>query len=171
MTTSVPELIAAIQLAFAGRAMPVQVVSPGPRGCDLREDAAHFVGVDRYAISAEFLEQYSSGLSALTGDAFRHLLPGVMCTSIREARRDLMAVDLIIGALDRSNMPDSWDDGFVERYCALTPEECLACQQWILWLGEDASSIGDAFWHSQLTRAFETIELIRGGANVNVGAS
>ena len=171
MTTSVPELIAAIQSAFADRALPVQVVSPGPRGCDLREDAAHFVGVDRYAMSAEFLEEYCSGLSALTGEAFRHVLPGVMCTSIREARRDLMAVDLIIGALDRSNMPDSWDDGFVERYCALTPEECLACQQWIVWLGEDASSIGDAFWHSQLTRAFETIELIRGGANVNAGAS
>jgi hypothetical protein len=65
--------------------------------------------------------------------------------------------DSLIQMLDRSNMPSSWDDFFLERWPRLDAAECEATQRWILWL---VAANPPVIAEHSLSRAFDTINLI-----------
>lgn len=162
-------LIGTIHSTFASRKRPKVIVVPGTVGPELVDHARMFELVDRDALDTRFLVAHSDGIHALTDDAFRYFLPAILCASVREGRCDLHAVDAIIGALDRANTRHAWDARFVERYGALTGDECRAVQQWVTWLVGRWG--GDAFSQRQLTRAFDTLECLALGHRPGDGAA
>lgn len=143
--------------AFAGRPAPATVVPKQSLGSCGHEDAAGFVGVARESLACDFIERYPDAITGFSPDAFLYYLPGIICAGLREGRRDLLAYDHIIRQIDRFNPPDSWDEYFIARYGALTPAECRALQQWVLWLSD---TDGQYFSPSELERAFDTLGLI-----------
>lgn len=151
------EILLKIQSAFSERTLPSLVIPTDVPPTDIYQDADNFLGKKWDSISCEELEKNPAATSGFTPQAFCYYLPGIMSASIRERRPDLIANAALVYMLDRSNTPSSWDNFFIERWGALNCAECRAVQLWILWLA-DANPA--EFTDSELSRSFDTLEIL-----------
>jgi hypothetical protein len=142
---------------FAARKKPISVVRIGTPNTAEYDDARFFSEKSWQDINCADLDKHFDAIFAFCPEAFCYFLPGIFCAGIRENRPGLIVNDSLIGTLDRSNQPTSWDTFFLERWPKLIPSECYATQLWITWLSSfDPPIISN---HS-LSRAFDTITLI-----------
>jgi hypothetical protein len=146
-----------IREAFRDREMPIALLLPEQLAKHEFADLATFIGKPWSAVTADQLERHYEAIYWFSPDAFCYYLPGIFCAGINEDRPELIVNHAIVGMLDRSPDPTGWDDFFLARWPLLTPNECEATQQWILWL----SSCGASFSDSSLSRAYETCELLK----------
>jgi hypothetical protein len=164
-------LLAFIEDAFSARQKPKSVVRSGGRALDEdEEDALAFADKTWQEVTCTDLAKHTSAVFHFTPEAFCYFLPGIYSAGIRESRANLLVNDALIGCLDRSNMPNSWDDFFAQRWPKLNVKECEATIHWLLWLAEfEGSSFGDA----RLSRSFDTVNLLiaRHGATPLAGWS
>ncbi|MEZ5496154.1 MAG: hypothetical protein R3F25_04910 [Gammaproteobacteria bacterium] len=63
-------------------------------------------------IDCEFLQVSYDIIFHLSPDAFHYYLPGICCAGLREDNKDLLVFHSIITMLDRSPVPEYWDDFF-----------------------------------------------------------
>lgn len=150
-------VIELIETAFAGRSKPAAVVAPGHPQTDEYQDALAFDGLAWQDLRIALLEEHSDAVFGFSPDAFCYFLPGIFCAGMRESRPDLLVNHSLIMGLDRAGAPSSWDNFFRSRWPQLTPAECHAAQQWVLWLSD---SVPPAIAPASLTRAFDTLELL-----------
>lgn len=151
------ELLTFIEEAFSNRQAPESVVHKGHHDTDEFTDALAFEGKSWKDLTCAALTQYSSAVSGFSPEAYCYFLPGIYSAGIREHRPNLLVNESIIGTLDRSNMPSSWDNFFLKRWPQLSVKECEATQRWLLWLASlDRPSFADA----SLARAFDTITVL-----------
>jgi len=151
------ELIDQIWRAFANRLKPTSVVPAGHPPTEIYSDAMFFASKTADELTSEALTQYFDAVAGFSPEAFCYFLPGILVATIRENRPDLIVAGAIIGQLDRSNMPSSWDDFFAQRWPLLNREECRAVQAWVVWLTECNPPVFD---DNSLSRAFDTLELL-----------
>ncbi len=151
-----------IEQAFSNRVRPERVVtSDYPDDVllsdSLYSDSLYFDKRDWRTLTADELERYFEAIFGFTPLAFCYFLPGILCASIREERPDLIVNDSLIHQLDRSPDISNWDTFFLQRWTLLTPVECAAVQEWILWLTKyDNHPVAQV----SLTRAYETLALL-----------
>jgi hypothetical protein len=160
-------LLHTIEEAFSTRKKPSTVVNPDHSNDDDYEDALEFKDKTWKELTCEDLQRYYVAISFWLPEAYCYFLPGIYSAIIRENKPDLIVVGSIIGCLDRSNTPGTWDDFFAERWLQLTVKEYEATLEWILWLSDCYEAervracIGpDLRYESQLTRAFDTLNLL-----------
>lgn len=148
-------LAAKIDAAFGWRAKPESVVKSGHPATFEYDEARCFEGLAREDVTSAFLAQSGDGFAFLDGEAFAYYLPAVLLEDLRSGS-DL--VDGLIIGLDRSPVPEYWDDYFLERWPRLTTEELDAVKDWVLWLSAGADG---RFAEDSLMRAYETLDLLR----------
>jgi len=156
-----------IELAFAGRQIPLNVVATASLAhpdCDV-EDALWFSGRDWHALGWKDWKEHSAAISFFLPDAFAYYLPSVMILSIQNPVEELMAADSLINELDCSPDPKAWTDDLVSRFLLLNQVELDVMREWLLQLceyepyrgyGFSASGAGDKFG-----RAFDTVDLLK----------
>ena len=91
-----------------------------------------------------------------TPEAFIYYLPSLLTLSAAHPDQSLLPVDGVLMMLDRSPIPEYWDEFFCERFLLLNPIECEAMSEWLIYLTKN--SIYD---DGTLGRAFDTLDLIR----------
>lgn len=150
-------LLEEIESAFSEREMPLSTTKKNAPATDEYTEAQWFGGKHWKTLSCADFDRLPSAIFGFSPEAFCFYLPGIMTASVRENYPDLMMNQSIINMLDRIAAPSSWDDFFGARWPLLSPTECGAVQQWILWLTEFDPPI---FSDGSLSRAYDTIELI-----------
>ncbi len=151
------EALSSIREAFAHRSLPMLVVRSDAPDTDEYDDARHFQGRTWESLTCAELDAHQDAMFGFSPEAFCYFLPGVLSAGIRENRPDLLVNTSLVMTLDRSNTPTSWDDFFAKRWPSLTAQECLAVQDWLLWLTEaHPHSVPE----SSLGRAFDTMQLL-----------
>ncbi|MFN7113979.1 MAG: DUF6714 family protein [Alphaproteobacteria bacterium] len=148
-------LLSFIAEAFESRTLPESVVPPKSSPTDIYQDAQAFAGKAWQQITCSELQEYYSAITGFSPEAFCYFLPGIFSSEIRENRPDLLINETLINSLNRGNAPNSWDDFFVERWPKLTPNECKATQQWLLWLSDSG-----CYEDLALSRSFDTLNLL-----------
>jgi hypothetical protein len=146
-----------IEQAFRHRQVPILFSVSEELAVHELDDVMSFLGKPWSSITATQLERHFEVVYWLTPDAFCYYLPGIFSAGIKENKPSLIVNHSLVGMLDRSPTPDSWDDFFEARWLQLTPMECEATQEWLLWLASFENSHSE---HS-LTRAFETLQILR----------
>jgi hypothetical protein len=111
-------------------------------------------------IDCALLEKNFEVTNWLSPKAFCYYLPGICSAGVKENRPNLLIYNSIVSMLDRSPDPQNWDRFFVERWPLLNKDECEAMQQWVLWLSSEG---GQYFYDNTLSRALETLELLKNG--------
>jgi len=149
-----------IREVFANRPMPDVLVSSKQLSEDERKEVMSFQGKHWSAVTCEQLELCHEVVFWFSAKAFCYYLPGILSAGIKENRPDLLVYHSIIEMLDRSLDPTHWDDFFLERWPLLTPKECEAVQEWVLWL---ASLDSTAYYDNTFSRALETLDLLKHG--------
>ena len=151
------ELNRKITAAFAHRPQPLNVVPLSHAKTHEYEEALHFQDREWESLSVIEVNQFADAIYSFTPLAFCYFLPGFLCAGIQENKTDLLVYGPLIGMLDRSPAISNWDTFFLERWCLLTIAECVAVQEWVLWL----ANFGDiAFDQDSLTRAYETLDIL-----------
>lgn len=147
-----------IEVAFGWRVRPGScVVSNAPR-TDEYEDAGAFDDIEWKDVSDKMLNKHPAAIYGFSPEAFAYYLPGIMASAVRDNAPDSRAVDGVVAMLDRSNQAGTWDDWFVARWSLFSVDELVVVSDWLLWL----ASSGDAgFTDSQLTRALDTVDMLR----------
>lgn len=149
--------MAAIEAAFSASKPPNHLVEQDHPETDEYSDALAFQGKTWMETACSDWEQYPAAVFGFSPEAFCYYLPGIYSAGIRENRPDLLVNYSLIGMLNRSNTPSSWDDFFIPRWPQLTTGQCEATQKWLLWLVEfDPPPIEDV----ALSRSFETVSLL-----------
>ena len=85
-------------------------------------------------------------------------MPGILAAGLRDNRWDSSAYDLLIGVLDRSPVPDYWDDFFLPRWHLLSADEIDAVAAWVRWL---AIVQPDQVYGNVLERVQDTLSLLK----------
>ena len=150
-------LLEEIESAFSDRQMPQSAVRNDAPATDEYLEAKCFSGKHWKDFSCADLDRLSGAIFGFSPEAFCFYLPGILAASIRENNPDTMMSQSIINMLDRIAAPSSWDDFFGARWPLLSPAECAAIQNWILWLTEFEPPI---FGDGPLSRAYDTLDLI-----------
>jgi hypothetical protein len=146
-----------IDLAFINRKKPAMVVLPESPATDVYSDAFFFQEKNSEEIDCDFLEKHCDAIFGMSPEAFLYFLPGIFKAIVKEERPEIRVCASLIDMLDRSNLPSSWDNFFVKRWAALTPEECDASQEWILWM----TNFENLFvFGNELSRAYDTLSVI-----------
>jgi len=148
-------LLDELESAFGHRARPGAVVRQGAPDTDVYTDAKFFHGLDWREVRAADFDTHTSAIFGFTPEAFCYYFPGVLAACVRENRPDMLSVDALLAMIDRSNMPNSWDDYFIERWGRLTARELNVTQKWLLWLSECGMPMT---YENLLDRAFDTVE-------------
>jgi hypothetical protein len=152
--------------AFAARACPCEVVACEHPATVEYSDAMQFHNLDWRDTTCEFWSKFSDAIYGFSPEAFCYFLPGILCSQFKENRPDLLVNSSLIAMLDRSDNVEYWDPFFADRWPRLTPQECLAVQEWILWLSTKATGI---YSEASLMRAYETLEILIGRATKGAG--
>lgn len=149
------ELIQHIIDAFSWRPLPEKVIADGAIASELTRDALAFQGKAYTDITSTDWKKYFDAVYGFTPDAFCYYLPNIMILKLRTPNEDFLITDSIIGMLDRSNIPNSWDTFFTERWLNFTQSEYTVIAEWLLWLTEHESC------QTEINRAFDTINLLK----------
>ncbi len=143
--------------AFAPRVCPNYVViSEHPDTCEY-SDALQFQGCDWRDTTCAKWSIFPDAIYGFCPAAFCYFLPGIICAQLKEDRPDLLVNSSLIAMLDRSEIVEYWDVFFVDRWPLFTRQECLAIQEWVLWLSSKATGI---FSETSLTRSYTTLEIL-----------
>jgi len=118
-------------------------------------DALMFQGKNWKSVTCKDLETHIDAIYGFSPAAFCYFLPAIYSSGIRESRPDLLVNSALVQMLDRSNIPSSWNQFFIDRWATLNIKECAATHQWLMWLA-DLEPDMDA----ELSRAFDTVDLI-----------
>ncbi len=155
-----------IEEAFAGRAMPHEVIDPSVFQFDSDvEEALWFAGRDWRELRWRDWLEHSAALLFFSREAFAYYLPSLLLLSAQSPTEWSYAVDSLIGELDRSPSVEGWNEYFTRRFLGLRREELEAMKEWLLCLcgsdlyrghGYAACGPGERF-----ARAFETVDLIQ----------
>lgn len=155
-----------IEKAFAGRAMPAEVVDPSVFQFDSDvQEALWFTGRDWRELRWKDWNEHSAALLFFSREAFAYYLPSLLLLSAQNSTDWSYAVDSLIGELDRSPSVEGWNEHFTRRFLGLRHEELDALKEWLLCLcgsplyrgyGYAACGPGERF-----ARAFETVDLIQ----------
>lgn len=150
--------LALIEEAFSHRRMPTLFLVPEQLAAHEHDDVMAFWGKPWSSVTGAQLEKHFEAIFWLTPKAFCYYLPGIFSAGIKERKPWLIVNHSLVGMLDRSSDPSSWDDFFSARWLLLTVQECEATQAWILWLSsfEDSSCS-----ENSLARALDTLELLK----------
>nr|WP_297384919.1 hypothetical protein [uncultured Roseateles sp.] len=145
-----------IDEAFAHRAQPTRLIESGTSTTPEQSDALWF-GRDWRSITRRDWELHPDALFAFTPEALAYYLPSVLATTLDSEGQWLQVADSLIGALDRSPRVEFWDAFLSKRLVGLKPAEYEVLQAWLLSL----SGLNDAWEEDTLTRAYETVELLK----------
>jgi hypothetical protein len=144
--------------AFAGRGAPA-VMSDSMQLSDVEyEEVMSFRGMRWEDVAFDQVQRNSDAVFWFAPEAFCFYLPGLLVASLREDRLDANACDALIGMLDRSPVPDYWDDFFAPRWTLLSAPELDAVAAWLAWF---EAVEPDAFHENTYERARETLELLK----------
>ena len=143
--------------AFAARPRPDPVVVVGHPETNEYLEALQFRNYDCTVTTCDLWSKFSDAIYGFCPQAFCYYLPGMLRSQLVEDRPDLLINSSVIAMLDRSDSVEYWDSFFIERWPLLTRQECLAVQEWVLWLSFKQTGI---FSESSLTRAYETLEIL-----------
>lgn len=149
------ELTQHIIQAFSWRPLPNKVVADDAIDSELTRDALAFQGKTFTEVTAAEWQKHFDAIYGFSPDAFCYYLPSIMIATLHAPSMGLISTDSVIGMLDRSNMPNSWDIFFTERWLHLTQDEYSVVAAWLLWLTEHES------WQAPINRAFDTINLLK----------
>lgn len=143
--------------AFAGRTRPIVMTNSLELSKDDLDDLLCIACFDWNELTGEHWEKYFDVTSWFSPEAFCYYLPSIIKVSIEEHQPNLIVVDSIIWALDRSPRTESWDELFLQRWPLLSIDECRSIQEWVFWLSSFSNSnlVDDS-----LARAVETLELL-----------
>jgi hypothetical protein len=147
-----------IEEAFSHRRMPLLFVVPEQLADHEYDDVMSFWGRPWSSVTALQLEKHFDAIFWFTPEAFCYYLPGIFSAGINENKPWLIVNHSLVNILDRSPDPALWDEFFLTRWSQLTGKECEVAQEWILWL---ASFDEGSYSESSLSRAFDTLELLR----------
>jgi hypothetical protein len=142
--------------AFEQRTKPRNVVPRWYPTTNEYEEARQYNGKDWRELDAAFLKKNSDAIYAFTPEAFCYYLPAYLIAGMGRGQDATFLAGLVVGMLDRSPNPDFWDEFFLTRWCALREQECLAVQEWLVYLSESAEG-RDA---DDLSRSFDTMQLL-----------
>lgn len=157
-TTEAAAALGLINSAFARRPPP-DVMTDSKQLSDLEyEEVMFFQGMRWQDVTYDQVEQYSDAVLWFAPEAFCYYLPGFLASGIRENRTHANACDALIGMLDRSPEPTSWDDFFAPRWTLLNVAEIDAVAAWVRWL--QAVEPG-SFYSNAYQRALETLLLLK----------
>lgn len=145
-----------IGAAFEQRAKPRNVVPRWHPDTHEYEEARLFKGKDWRVLDTFFLKENSDAIYAFTPEAFCYYLPAFLIAGMDRGQDGYFLADSVIRMLDRSPNPEFWDEFFLKRWCALREAECLAVQEWLVYLSESAEG-RDA---EDLSRSFDTMQLL-----------
>lgn len=109
-------------------------------------------------ITSDILEKYFDVISYLNPEAYRYYIAGIMKLSVEENCADFIAVNTVIGALDRSPNITYWDDYFLERWSGFSVQEYEVIEEWVIYL---ASSHEKSFLDGALERSLDTLDLLK----------
>lgn len=146
-----------IDEAFAHRAQPTRLIESGTSTTPEQSDALWFEGRDWRSVTRRDWELHPDALFAFTPEALAYYLPSVLATTLDSEGQWLQVADALIGALDRSPRVEFWDAFLSKRLVGLKPAEYEVLQAWLLSL----SGLNDAWEEDALTRAYETVELLK----------
>ncbi|UTY59606.1 hypothetical protein [Massilia sp. erpn] len=149
------DLLNEVVAAFGGRIRPLVVCGPNGRRCTGDDDALWFAGKDWRALSHRDWTAHPEAIHFLTPEAFRYYLPSILALSIEAPEEWLWPADALLMVLDRSPVPEYWDEFILTRLLGLADSEYAALEKWLLFIAEHAS-----YSHS-IDRAFDTIGLLR----------
>ena len=155
-----------IEAAFAGRAMPAELIDPSVFQFDSDvEEALWFVGRDWHELKWNDWKEHSCAINFFSPEAFGYYLPSLLLVTAQNPTDWLSAVDALIWELDLSPSVEAWPDHMARRFLALRGEELDALKEWLLFMceyptydgyGISASGPGEVFG-----RVFDTVELIQ----------
>jgi len=150
-------LASKISEAFSSRTRPEAVIESHAPGTDEYSDAQAFAGREWRELSEDDWREHSAAIFGLSPEAFRYYLPSILHLSVSSNHVDMLGIDALIGMLDRSNTPSSWDQFFRERWTGFTPAEYQVLQEWLIWL---SSEPGMKFASQRLGRASDTVSIL-----------
>ena len=147
----------AIHAAFAHRTPPA-VMTDSLQLSDVEyEEVMTFVGVRWQNVGFDAVARNADAVFWFSPQAFCYYLPGFMAAGLKEGRTDSNAYDALVGMLDRSPVPEHWDDFFAPRWTLLSAAELEAVAAWAAWL--QAVEPGMA-WGNTFDRVQETLSLL-----------
>lgn len=156
----VDTILQVIEKAFSSRQYPEVLCFPDKLSEDEYKEVKNFNSLRWQEIDKTLLQKNYSVIFLFSPEAFCYYLPAIMSISIKEKNGyDLIIVDSLISQLDRSPIPDYWDNFLIDRWSLLKKEEFKAVQSWLIWLSEDDEMSANDL-HS-LDRAFDTVELLK----------
>ena len=146
-----------INAAFADR-VPPSIMTVSKQLSDIEYDEVmSFEGRRWQDTTFAQVAQNQDAVYWFSPEAFCYFLPGILAAGLRENRWDTNAYDAVVGQLDRSPDPDSWDDFFLPRWTLLTAPEIHAVGAWVSWL---EAVQPDAYHNNTYERARETLLLL-----------
>lgn len=120
--------------AFAERPRP-SVMTTSMQLSDLElEEVMAFEGMRWQDVPFDHVERHAGAVFGFAPEAFCYYLPGFLAACLREGRWDSNVCDSLINMLDRSPVPDYWDDFFLPRWTRLSAAELDAVAAWASWL-------------------------------------
>jgi hypothetical protein len=151
------QLIETIDAAFGWRTCPPEVVDPSAAITSELQEALWFANRDWHEITWADWETHRDAIYFFAPEAFRYFLPSVLTLSSESPEKWFWPVDSLLQVLDRSPVPEYWDDFILSKFIGLKITEYEAITQWLLLLSErrgpeEQLSIG---------RAFDTIALLK----------
>ena len=159
-----------IEEAFAGRAMPAEVIDPSVFQFDSDvEEALWFAGRDWRELRWKDWLEHSAALLFFSREAFAYYLPSLLLLSAQSLSQNhadwSYAVDSLISELDRSPSVEGWNEHFTRRFLGLRREELDALKEWLLYMCESPYYRGYGYAAcgpgERFARAFDTVDLIQ----------
>jgi hypothetical protein len=155
-----------IEQAFAGRAMPAELIDASVFQFDSDvEEALWFTGRDWRELRWKDWIEHSSALLFFSREAFAYYLPSLLRLSAQNLAEWSHAVDSLIGELDRSPSAEGWNEHFTRRFLGLRREELDALKEWLLCMCESHYYRGYGYAAcgpgERFARAFDTVDLIQ----------
>jgi len=146
-----------IARAFADRTPPTLLTDSKQLSDVEYDEVMSFESMRWQDVTFDQIERNSDAVFWFSPEAFCYFLPGLMLAGLKENRVDANCYDALIGMLDRSAEPDSWDDFFQPRWPLLTVAQVDAVTAWAKWL---QSVQPDAFHSNTFERVGNTLALL-----------
>ncbi len=146
-----------ISEAFAHRVRPTRLVESSTPTSSEREDALWFEDRDWLSIKCADWESHAGAFFAFSPEALAYYLPSILVSTMDSEGRWPQVAHSLIDALDRSPRIEFWDTFLLKRFVGLQLAEYEVLQLWLLSL----SGLNDGWEEDALTRAYETVELLK----------
>jgi hypothetical protein len=144
--------------AFSNRVPPLVLTdSMQLTDCEYTE-VMSYQGLGWQDVTFAQVKQNPDAVFWFSPEAFCYYLPGILAPGLRENRWDSNAYDSLIGCLDRSPVPDYWDDFFLPRWPLLSAQEIDAVAAWVKWL---AIVQPDEIYGNVYERVQDTLNLLK----------